>query len=206
MSILKIASTIIIFSSSLAFSKSIELSPESISTASLKMAFERNIRLNKNNKFKFPVKIDENNKCTITTLTTSVNKDIFIGKNTEWKSQNNSALSDWEIKNYSFKLVHPSGIFLMNCDLNLSGEKLLYTSNSKVRNKKLCSKMGGKLKKSAPDGYYSQVSNGQRMIASSTDFCVKKIPRITLSKFSKAFDTLNINIDLILQTDEYSAL
>ncbi len=187
------------------FSRSVVLSPDNLSTALLKVSFEREVHLNVKNKFRFPVIIDSNNKCILTSLTPTSKKGIVLRENSEWISVNTSADNDFGAKSYSFKLVHSSGSFLMKCDLNLAGEILLFNTRvAAVEGKKaaaLCTKQGGQLKGSALS-YSMNLRNGKRAPASIQRYCVKQIPKVTLSRFKTAFQNVKLNVAVDFPAEE----
>lgn len=184
------------------FSKAIVLSPDNLSTAFLKVSFERSVRLDKENKFRFPVIIDSNNRCFLTPLTLTTKKSVKIDRDSEWTSINNSSETEWGSKSYSFKLANNKGTFLMKCDLNLAGEILLFNSTEKNKSESFCRKQGGKMKLSPPRYTFSKAL-GKRVPASVQKYCIKQIPKVTLSRFKTAFQNakLNVNVDFPVEEE-----
>lgn len=180
---------------SIAYSKNVELVPETFSTAQLTLIIDKTIKLNGKNKFSQTVVIDKNNRCTFRTNAVNLN----LSKNTEWKSQSTIDWSDWDSKTYNFKLTHQNEIALLNCEMNLGGEILLFNENSGKKSANSCSRQGGRVQNSPPKSYtFKQGKNSNRAPASQDNqsYCVKKIPRVTLSQFKKAFRNANVKLSL----------
>lgn len=177
--------------SSAALAISAELLPENLPSANIKFIFDRDITLSKKNNYRLPIIIDSNNRCVLTSPTPTVKKRIFIEQNTEWKSETNSYWNDWDSKSFSFKMSHRSGVFLLKCELNLGGEVLLFNADQNKKSVTKCSRQGGRIQGALP--IYSQnKSQTQRSPTSTSKYCVKKIPRVKVSSFVKAFEKSKI--------------
>jgi hypothetical protein len=196
----KLLFTAVLFAT-LALGKTVELSPESLSTSTLKLGFDKTIKLNANNRFRFLINIDSNNRCVITSLTPTVKKEIFIPRNSEWKSEMNALWNDWDSKSYSFKLVHARGSILMKCELNLDGEVLLFNAKTEKKASASCAKRGGKVR-NEPPSYSVQHPASRRFPASLQKYCVKQIPKITFARLTNAFRNAKIKINFEFQTED----
>ena len=195
-------SCILLFLSTVVYASGSELSPERLATAALQIAFDRNVKLTERNDFQFPIFIDQYNRCVLTTLHPTVKRKVLIPENTEWKTESNSNWNDWDSKTYSFKLVHSNEYFLMKCELHLGGEVVLFNSNTSSRKVRAqCSKKGGYLKNTP--GYYSyKETKSSRSPASDQGYCVKRVPRVTVAKITKAFRKADLSLNIGFTNDE----
>lgn len=195
---------ILFFASASVFSKSAGLSPETFSSAQLTFILDKTIKLNQKNKYRFPIIIDSNNRCVFLTKGTKLN----LPQNTEWKSQSSIDWNDWDSKTYNFKLTNKTSTVQLNCELNLSGEMLLFNSNAEKKSAKACKKQGGQVQNIPPKSYTRVKSqNSDRAPASTViqTYCVKKIPKVSLSKFKSAFQKAKVKVHVEYSTDQAPA-
>tara|TARA_B110001454_G_scaffold124375_1_gene116029 strand:+ start:11622 stop:12287 length:666 start_codon:yes stop_codon:yes gene_type:complete len=188
-----------------------ELSPSNFSAASLTVAFDRTIKLTEKNKFRFPVDIDTYNRCYISSPTPLLKKNIVIAKGSQWRSQRNSEWSDWDSKNFSFKLTHKSVSVVLKCELNLAGEIFLYHSAMTKKASSVCAKQGGKVRQASPKTITQQstakpyrfpATVAKVSIPPSQAHCVKQVSKLNTSKFKNAFLRKKILVNMELPSTE----
>lgn len=189
-----------------------DLSPSNFSAASLTVAFDRTVKLSEKNKFRFPVTIDSYNRCYISSPTPLLKKNIVISKGSQWRSQPNSEWSDWDSKNFSFKLTHKNVSVVLKCELNLAGEIFLHHSAMTKKASSACAKQGGKVRQASPKAITQQkVVKPYRFPASVTSvlpasqpqgFCIKRVSKLNTSKFKNAFLKHNILVNMELPSVE----
>lgn len=93
-----------------------------------------------------------------------------LSKGSQWRSQPSAEWSDWDSKNFSFKLTHKNTSVLLKCELNLAGEIFLHHASLCKKSSSACAKQGGSSTTIGSHGY-----------------CVKRVSKLNTSKFRLAF-------------------
>lgn len=201
-----IVSSLLFLIPTFALSKAPDLSPGNFSSASLTVAFDRTVKLTEKNKFRFPVTIDSYNRCYITSLTPLLKKKLVISKGSQWRSQPSAEWSDWDSKNFSFKLTHKNTSVLLKCELNLAGEIFLNHSNLSKKSSSACAKQGGQIHIHSPKSITQQkIAKNIRLPAStvaSQGYCIKRVAKLNTSKFRLAFLKHKIHLNMELLTND----
>lgn len=189
--------------------KTPDLSAGNFSAASLTVAFDRTVKLTEKNKFRFPVTIDSYNRCYITSLTPLLKKKLVISKGSQWVSQPSADWSDWDSKNFSFKLTHKNTSVLLKCELNLAGEIFLHHSNLSKKSSSVCAKQGGHLRPTSPKALTQQKVIKQNRLPSSLvasqGYCIKRVSKLNTSKFRLAFLKQKIHVNMELPINDNDA-
>jgi hypothetical protein len=177
-----------------------ELTPQNFSAASLTLGFDKAIHLNEKNKFRSSIIIDSNNRCTLVSSTAANKEKFTIAKGTEWKSEAVMDWTDWDTKSYNFKLTNKNQIVLLHCELNLTGEVLLFNSDTGKKNSSNCSKQGGKIQKNPPASYTLKIDHSADRAPASApsepSYCIKRIPKLKYSLIKSAFEKAKIKIQI----------
>ena len=81
----------------------------------------------------------------------------------------------------------------LNCDLNLTGEILLFNSDTKHKALAECTKKGGRTHSSPKSALARQT------------YCVKRIPKLKYKQFRNAFAKSSISIQIDLSSESLSS-